>query len=239
MSAVVCTECGYRFSRRSRFEEECPECGEESLVEEDAYDAGPIRLRCAECGHEVDGASPGMTFAADSGRYTVDDPCPVCGRLELTDSATAKRGSRDAPEFRLARAVARRLLDVHWNGTPPVDVEDIARAEGLDVQVGGFDHDGQLVDRVIEVPKSHATVERFVIAHELGHYKLRHKVPEARIEQEANAFASELLIPTVALRAATRPHPSLVELSRQFAVSRQAMTYALESARLLSSVRPG
>jgi predicted RNA-binding Zn-ribbon protein involved in translation (DUF1610 family) len=238
VSAVVCTECGHRFSRRSRFEEDCPECGEESLVEEDAYHAEPLQLRCAECGHEVDGAPPGTTFAAESGRYTVDDPCALCGRLELTDRAMAKRGSRDAPEFHLARAVARRLVNEYWNGRPPVDVEDISRAAGLDVRIGGFDHDGQLVDHIIEVPKTSAAAERFVIAHELGHFELRHKVPEARIEQEANAFASELLIPTVALRAAMRANPSLAELSRQFAVSRQTMTYALESARLLSSVRP-
>lgn len=236
MSGVVCTECGHRFAQRSQFEEECPECGEAALIEEDAYEVEVIRLRCAECGHEVDGAVPGTPLSDEAGRYTVEDPCPRCGERELVVRVAAPRTPRDAAELGLSLKVAERLLSGHWDGALPVDVDGLARAEGLEVVYSNFDHDGRLNDGVIEVPQSTRPVERFVIAHELGHHLLGHRVPNGKIEQEANAFASALLVPQAALRTAVEQGAGLAALCRRFEVSRQAMTYALDRTRLLGRV---
>jgi predicted RNA-binding Zn-ribbon protein involved in translation (DUF1610 family) len=236
MTVVVCTRCGYRYSRRSDFEEECAECGEEALVEEDAYERDVISLRCAECGFEVDGAAPGTPLHEESGLCTVDDPCPGCGERELVERDAAPRTPREAAEVGLARLAAARLLSAHWDQTLPVDVERIAVAEGLEVRRGSYQHDGLLVRDVIEVPAGMRQVERFVIAHELGHHHLRHKVPSGKIEQEANAFASVLLVPDEPLRAHVNGGAGLVELCRRFDVSKQVMTYALQRTRLLARV---
>jgi Zn-dependent peptidase ImmA (M78 family) len=110
-----------------------------------------------------------------------------------------------------------------------LDVEELARSQGLEVVYGNFRHDGQLVGIAIEVPPGDPAQQRFVIAHELGHFHLRHTVPGSRIEREANAFASQLLIPRDELRSLLRNRPSIDQLRRHFAVSRQAACYAVEA----------
>jgi Zn-dependent peptidase ImmA (M78 family) len=96
-----------------------------------------------------------------------------------------------------------------------------------------------LVGDTVEVPDGEpAVAQRFLIAHELGHWHLRHKVAEGKIEREANAFASELLVPRDELRGAAKARPTLVELRRHFNVSRDVIVYALMDARLINSVRP-
>jgi hypothetical protein len=72
-----------------------------------------------------------------------------------------------------------------------VDVIAIARAAGLQVVFGPFDHAGMLIDgTTIEVPdKDPKTRQRFTVTHELGHVTLRHHVPADKLEVEANAFA--------------------------------------------------
>jgi hypothetical protein len=137
----------------------------------------------------------------------------------------------------MARAAARRVLERHATTAPPIDVEALARAEGLTIERGQFPHDGLLVDGVIQVPEGDGRAERFVIAHELGHHELRHRVPEDKLEEEANAFASELLVPRTTLRDAVRAGVTFPNLCRKFAVNRQPMVYALQSNRLLNQVR--
>ena len=88
----------------------------------------------------------------------------------------------------------------------------------------------------IEVPAGHPGAERFVIAHEIGHHVLRHTGGRGKIEPEANAFASELIIPRDELRRQIRQTQYLSQLAPAFQVSRQAMFYAVSSARLASKL---
>jgi hypothetical protein len=243
MTLAVCRVCGARVPLRSDFEleGECPECGgEEALVAEDAYDPEPLELICCDCRAHFDGGPVGSGPAADvdhEGRYTVEDPCPFCssadgaGELVPIEQFTEPRRQPDTP---VARAVAERLWRADGSGVP-VDVFRIARATGLTVIVGAFDHAGLLRDgAVIEVPSRDPPArQRFTVAHELGHAVLRHEVPEDRIEIEANAFAAELLLPRAALSRAVSAGLGFRALTQRFETSRQATLYALTGAGLL------
>jgi Zn-dependent peptidase ImmA (M78 family) len=55
-----------------------------------------------------------------------------------------------------------------------------------------------------------------------------------KIEPEANAFASALLIPRARLRRAADAGLTVDELRQLFDVSREALHWALDDARLLS-----
>lgn len=237
MSVAVCRECGARSVLRSQFEleGECPECGEEALVEEDAYDESVLILRCVTCGREVDAAPIGAESGEEAGRYTVDDDCPVCGEGQLVPADQAPP-VRARAEVKLARAAADKLAAAHTDASLPVNVQAVAAAVGLTVRRGPFEHDGLLRGAVIEVPDVGPAAERFVIAHEIGHHQLRHQVPEDKLEQEANAFASQLLMPPAALRRSVTEGLTLSALCRRFAVSKQAMVYALQDHRLINQV---
>jgi predicted RNA-binding Zn-ribbon protein involved in translation (DUF1610 family) len=242
VTVCVCSECGAEITLRSRFELEgpCPECREEALVEQDAYDDEPKELICADCFYKVDGGGPLPDGARDEfagGRLTVEDDCPRCGGV-LDPDPRARSSPRDVPEYKLAAAAATKLRADAMTVDGVLDVVALARAEGLEVVRGNFPHDGLLVGDRIEVPDVALPVERFVIAHEIGHRHLRHQTGDERIEPEANAFASHLLIPRDALRGALRERPTLDELGRRFVVSREAMCYALDDVRGWASVTP-
>lgn len=241
MAVLRCTTCGERVSTHSRFDAEapCPECGGEELVEEDAYDPEAGELRCAECGWEAD-AGVQIEWEEGTRIFTVDDDCPVCeaegkpGKpLEPADQV---RSIRDEPEYGAARAAARRLREKTVGVGVPVDVEEIAHRLDLTVRRGLFAHDGLLKDAVIEVPRGGEGPERFVIAHEIGHYELRHKGDRQKIEPEANAFASELLIPRRELKQEVEAGTTFRGLARHFVASQQAVVYAVRTAKLLKRI---
>lgn len=90
---------------------------------------------------------------------------------------------------------------------------------------------------------------RFTLAHELGHIALNHKVrkwteygdylgrnPDNQIEEEANAFASGLLIPGKMLRNSIKTVKDPVRLSELFNVSKEAMWYSLDTNRLINKL---
>ncbi len=123
--------------------------------------------------------------------------------------------------LRRARYEARRLL--HSSGVrhpDHIDVEEIARAYGVEIVFGKLDgamarvmRFGSKVRIRVSDRITNPGAIRFSIAHELGHLVLGHEIPtEADVEQflvractrhrgdgdpevEANAFAAELLMP--------------------------------------------
>ncbi len=242
MTVAICTRCSARLvlSSHLAIDGDCEECGAEgALVEEDAYDPEPATLRCCDCGAEVQGG-PTSTGPRDDdygGRYTVEDACPFCatddGAGELVPVKEWTQPAA-APQARIARAAALKLWREHGSHVP-VDVLAIAKATGLDVRVGAFNHAGRLLNKtIIEVPERDLPVrQRFTIAHELGHATLAHQVPEEALEVEANAFAAELLLPAPALRQAVKDGMSFREIAVHFQASRQATAIALKDARLL------
>jgi hypothetical protein len=237
VTAVVCGECGARYALGSAFELDgaCRECGEEALLAEDDYDSAPAALICVDCRREVDGGPPAKATEFYAGRYSVDDPCPLCeGELvPLGDEPDV----RAVPEFGVARAAARATRERHGADAVPVDIEAIARAEGLRiVRRAGIDEPYLSEDEIHLPAGQHRAVDRFGIAHELGHRELRHRVPESRLEAEANAFAAELLIPAAELRRLVGEGYTLRRLATAFGASRQAVTRALTGARLINQV---
>ena len=240
MTIMICRDCGERVKVRS-FEACCTECGSEDLEHEDAYDPVEHELQCQFCGYQVDTTTgPDKDWAtdgtADNTPTSVDDPCPIC------DSALVPRREarsvRDLPEYKLAREAARKLHRDHEIPGPPFALERLAADLGLELSTGNYDHDGLLVGTRIEIPTGASEqAMRFSLAHEIGHYVLRHAGERAKVEPEANAFASELLVPRERLIAAVAATPSVRALCTRFGVSRQAMVYALMAAKAIGRVQ--
>lgn len=173
-------------------------------------------------------------------------------------------------KLKAVRASAEKLAEQAGAGTPPVEVEEIARALGLRViyQYLGPDVSGLLVagpaGACIVVQESDSEHRKpFTIAHEIGHYCLRHQfVPGEHVhvdhghyvtqrgprsstgldpkEIEANQFAAALLMPTGQIESAVRnlqvPYlrdDHVSRLANDFRVSEQAMTIRLTSMGLL------
>jgi Zn-dependent peptidase ImmA (M78 family) len=145
---------------------------------------------------------------------------------------------------------------------PPISIERVAAYLGIRIAYEPFDDglSGVLIRKhdsaVIGVNQTHSLVrKRFSIAHEIGHYCLRHigdifvdkvvlnkrdgrsSYGIDRPEIEANAFAAALLMPARMVEKAVltlvEEDPSIslamlhAELARRFHVSQQAIGYRL------------
>lgn len=148
---------------------------------------------------------------------------------------------------------ARDILANNWNKKIPVDLISIAAGLGVGVQAdplnstisghylpqGGYNGSPLITYN----PFEHPVRQRFTIAHELGHHALGHgerdrDTPESfysgvhdPIEQAANQFAAEILMPadTVHMLIRTRGISDVETLSSLFWVSRAAMKYRLRN----------
>lgn len=165
---------------------------------------------------------------------------------------------------------AQRLLDHLQIKNVPVPVQDIAMRLGIQVRFEKFDRkdnlsgvlvkDGGTVAMVINKTDLE-TRQRFTMAHEIGHYYLKHKgelfvdntsrlrrdgvsgLAVDPLEIEANGFAAELLMPRDLLinevernlkKPGQKPGDLIGELAKHFAVSPTAMKYRLENLGLMS-----
>ncbi len=132
-------------------------------------------------------------------------------------------------DFNRAKAEAEQVLRNNFITQPPIVAETVARNYGLNVRflvfkpeffnVSGFiDNKGCLIVNAEESPRR----QNFTIAHELGHYLLGHlqspdygvlyrrpmgEQPDKPIEQEANCFAANLLVPEGMLRDTLKEFP--------------------------------
>lgn len=149
-----------------------------------------------------------------------------------------------------SKTAARELLAAGEVVKPPVPVEQVAAACGVRVAGGDFDAaiSGFFLDLesgpTIGFNRSHSPVrQRFTIAHELGHYVLRHHdhfhldlaspaqqgTPPGydwRDERSANEFAAELLMPAELVIAAHSRYKDS-RLPGLFEVSKEAMGFRL------------
>jgi Zn-dependent peptidase ImmA (M78 family) len=158
-----------------------------------------------------------------------------------------------------ARRTAARLIKRHWDWKLPVNPVAIAEAMAVTVQsdpelgpaCGCFDfRDG--VPTIRTNPDNPALLQRFTVAHQLGHYALLHgrryinnfefgkqfvdtkkefSVSENDFyEQQANIFALELLMPGVAINLLImkRNMCATSELSDAFCVSDSMMRWKLK-----------
>ncbi|MCL2377938.1 MAG: ImmA/IrrE family metallo-endopeptidase [Defluviitaleaceae bacterium] len=145
------------------------------------------------------------------------------------------------------------------DGIPPVDVEGICKSLGITIYITDLTdvekkHQGDVAgvlvststfDTILVNDKDPHVRQRFTIAHELAHYVLHHnhgndgvfisfRGASNAVEREANKFAADLLMPKDILRKrhAEQTLPLLWTLAEEFAVSRAAMRYQLESLGL-------
>lgn len=186
-------------------------------------------LRCSdpECGH---------VWSVRS-HLRVGEDCPECGEssvevgvddqppAELNAASARLRQERAHPGH--AREKARQVLREHEIGRPHVVVHSIARKCGFEVRQSGRlgKLTARLVGNVIEVRADDPPVrQRFSVAHELGHHFLGTRHGDGPLaEQEANAFAGELLVPGHMLESAMKQTTDTRELMKIFKVSRQVL----------------
>ena len=164
----------------------------------------------------------------------------------------------------LERLAAGLLSRYCQSSRPPVDVEHIALELGIEVKCEPFEEDlsGVLVKQdgltVIGVNSRHAiTRQRFTIAHEIGHFVLKHEgelfvdktlrnqtavvwrdgkssLGTFACEVQANQFAAELLMPRDVLiaevekRLERRGKSELDQLIRELASSFKVSRQAME-----------
>ena len=151
------------------------------------------------------------------------------------------------PNYKAAERAALRLLRDNGVVEPPIDPVEMARSRGVEVFFADFAGESRSAvsgyydfkDNSIYVNKADDPRRQlFTIAHELGHhllhdewarssdYKVLWRDPTRRgrdtKEQEANAFAANLLMPRELMDEYYRILP-LPKLARLFAVSVPAM----------------
>jgi Zn-dependent peptidase ImmA (M78 family) len=160
-----------------------------------------------------------------------------------------------------AHDVARKYLRQHRITAPPVPVEYLLVAEGVEVHLVEYEDDtageawwdggtGHVaVARKLALPRL-----RFTLAHEWGHLVLRHHqrrfegqvdlsrplrdrdIPEVAgadpLEVEANQFAAELLMPAALFASEWKRRPVAALVAQRFEVSHQAVQLRLRSLQL-------
>lgn len=140
-----------------------------------------------------------------------------------------------APRIAYARELARKRLTSAKVAAPPVPVRELAEADGLTValrqHLGSLR--GRLIGNTIELVKDdHRVVQRFTIAHELGHRALRHRHGDGDwAETEADHYANELLVPGHMLKQAMTMTTSAAALRTLFNVSRPVLEIACKHHR--------
>jgi Zn-dependent peptidase ImmA (M78 family) len=161
----------------------------------------------------------------------------------------------DKPRIEFARQLARKILKNCGIIQPPVNLQSIVSKLGyIYIEVPNFPDrvDALFIEKDREKyiavnADHHPHRKRFSVAHELGHIQMGHALEyydepiylenpitdkthsekEKNLEKEANAFASELLIPLEILKVEFRKMHDIDELSKVFFVSSQAMSVAI------------
>jgi Zn-dependent peptidase ImmA (M78 family) len=152
---------------------------------------------------------------------------------------------------------ADAVLNSYSIAAPPVDVFDIAKREGIEVvyfkPTGDFSDASAILDKdkkIIYLSIEDGAARRaFSLAHELGHYFMKHQANEIGLllrhaiyadkpkpEKDADLFAAELLMPKKMLKdfikaysINTKDDAGVILLARSFGVSRSAMQFRLKS----------
>lgn len=152
----------------------------------------------------------------------------------------------------MSRAVryAQSVLKHYWDNQIPIRPENMIKKisdlklcyEDLPDNISGkVAYDFNIKKYVITVNENHhENRQRFTIAHELGHYALNHGSKEDVLyrdgssdpdEIEANAFATEILMPSAIIKHLIFEQniTTVQELAHKLWVSEQAMLYRLKN----------
>lgn len=152
-------------------------------------------------------------------------------------------------DYQRAESEALKLLSKNSISSPPIDLVKIADGEGLNIAIAEFKEGNvsgfiDLDKKLILVNKyDSAARQRFTIAHELGHWVLhqpelienrdivvfyRKELEEKEtdpLEQEANCFAANLLVPTSLLDALLNVSFSDKTIAEIFRVSEPVIVF--------------
>lgn len=158
------------------------------------------------------------------------------------------------PRLTSARHLARRIIKDAKILTVPVSLWQIILYLQTDYQLyiqGIFVGDkisGMLVT-IRQEEEEHSTIyfnknhpwcrRRFTIGHELGHLLMGHTGPclgekgGSEYEQEANAFAGELLVPLSLIKVDYKNTPNIPDLAFKYRTSQQTMGIQLIQLKLV------
>jgi Zn-dependent peptidase ImmA (M78 family)/transcriptional regulator with XRE-family HTH domain len=159
----------------------------------------------------------------------------AAGPREMAEAIHALLGIRQPPVevYMVAQALGVKVLE--WNFSEAVDGLIVQLADGPAI---GLNEDQSLVRK------------RFTLAHELGHYVLKHHATfhvdyadvggtagdsptyNWRHEREANEFAANLLMPADAVRRRYGSRSTVASLASAFNVSKPAMGFRLTALGL-------
>jgi len=155
------------------------------------------------------------------------------------------------PDYRRAKKEAEKLLQELRLLRPPIMAVDVARHCGLDVRCCELreEYRGK-ISGFIDAAKKTIFVNdedppqrrKFTVAHELGHFLLGHlenpeydvlyrkplvEQNEKCLEQEANCFAANLLVPSHMLTGYVEQYPLVADeqLAEIFGVSGEVITF--------------
>lgn len=150
------------------------------------------------------------------------------------------------------RRITKELIK-EYNYQPPIPVEDLIDRLGLSIREVSTELD---IDAKLDANKMRIIVNRlqtnpfrrrFSLAHELGHFVLKHHIkpweyedPETGksfIEPEADEFAGSLLMPQHLLTEHIKKGTPLNDIQHKFQVSKQALWVRLEIYRLTKLLR--
>ncbi len=155
------------------------------------------------------------------------------------------------PRYKLAQAKGEEIWKTLAQGKLPVMLNDVTQALGAKCSERDLDCNGitslHADGTFYIVYKKGVLVERqrFTVAHEIGHIALDHitfsgessQFSNRSQEQEADAFASALLIPPSDLKAYMKnKDKSLEDIMKRYWVSKSAATAAITGNKLLNKL---
>lgn len=164
----------------------------------------------------------------------------------------------ETPSIGRARELARKLLKDSSCTNTPVMLKDVIsylkNKSGLECSplnlsetISGFLIEDETVSAIAYNISHHVHRQRFTVAHEIGHFMLSHnnqrkndidrdKTNSAH-EKEANAFATELLMPLEFLKKDLKMSIDIDELAKKYWVSKDAMSWRIQDPTVLKYVK--
>ncbi|MCC6290863.1 ImmA/IrrE family metallo-endopeptidase [Candidatus Nomurabacteria bacterium] len=159
------------------------------------------------------------------------------------------------PRLTEARHLARKIIKDAGIDTAPVSLWRVIKhlQTGYELYVSRVSVGTQIAGMLVTVEQEErefSTIyfnqnhpwcrRRFTIGHEIGHLLMGHATQcvdgsndASETEQEANAFAAELLIPLKLIKADYKKTPNIPTLAHQYQTSQQTMGIQLIQLRLV------
>lgn len=154
--------------------------------------------------------------------------------------------------YTLAKQEARDIWKNHGREKVPVDLDEVIQGIGIPVQAIHLERDGLTrMDEnglcfIMYNNRAPLVRQRFTLAHEIGHVALDHVhlgvdtsqcFKDSR-EKEANAFASELLIPSSDLKKFVKnKDKTMQDIIQRYQVSNEAAFWAVNGNKLINKIK--